>query len=372
MKIALLGDIALFGHNSISVCPDLCGRYSQIRSILKEFDCVIGNLETPLTSATRCHGGKSAYIKASLEDVEILKYLGVTHVSLANNHMFDYNNQGASDTMKALDNAGIAWFGLNGASRYLEMDDCKVAFHGYCCWSTNPCSVLKGNRRFGVNPLDPCIMEKDLVNDEEEGYLSILSCHWGQEHVHYPNSDHISLARSLAKDHSFILHGHHPHVLQGFETVDDSLILYSLGNFCFDDVYSRSSRKPLIEMSNANRQSCICSISVCNNKITNYQLIPIINNKDGVFLDYDDSTLEDLSKWSEALRHVDDEYERKRSEIIASYIASRKKKRTFSWYLRRLRFDSVKMIAAAKKNKKCYKADIEDYCARVNSKNGKK
>ena len=41
---------------------------------------------------------------------------------------------------------------------------------------------------------------------------------------------------------------HHPHVAQGIEMHKSSLIAYSLGNFCFDDVYTSVSKAPLVKL----------------------------------------------------------------------------------------------------------------------------
>ena len=243
MRIALLGDIALFGKNTAR-SRDWRHRFLGIRDILHGCDFVIGNLETPLTAGTRTVGGKSAYIKGFPEDAEILKYLGVSHVSLANNHIFDYGARGLSDTVSCLEQNGIAWYGINGKS--IELGNCAV-LSGFCCYSTNAAGLDR--RTDFVNLLDPPEMEKAIRQAEEKNLLPILSCHWGEEHVHFPNYDHVELARGLARKHTIVVHGTHPHVIQGTETVGESLIHYSLGNFCFDDVYTSRSKDPLIRLS---------------------------------------------------------------------------------------------------------------------------
>ncbi len=89
MRIAFLGDIALFGKNTKNA-GNWQDRFAEIKTILDTCNYVVGNLETPLTDYTKTIGGKSAYIKGKPDDAYILKYLGFTHVSLANSHMFDY------------------------------------------------------------------------------------------------------------------------------------------------------------------------------------------------------------------------------------------------------------------------------------------
>lgn len=49
MKIALLGDIALFGKYDVNKNPDIYVYFEEIAKLLCKFDYVIGNLETPFT-----------------------------------------------------------------------------------------------------------------------------------------------------------------------------------------------------------------------------------------------------------------------------------------------------------------------------------
>ncbi len=47
MKIALLGDIALFGKYNVNKNPDVYLYFEDVAKLLGKFDYVIGNLETP-------------------------------------------------------------------------------------------------------------------------------------------------------------------------------------------------------------------------------------------------------------------------------------------------------------------------------------
>ena len=87
MKIALLGDIAFFGKNSIKKNSSLFNYYKDVKCYLADYDIVIANLETPFNDSSKPYGYKSAYIDSDIENVEILKYLGVSIVNLANNHI---------------------------------------------------------------------------------------------------------------------------------------------------------------------------------------------------------------------------------------------------------------------------------------------
>ncbi|MCI8375938.1 MAG: CapA family protein [Lachnospiraceae bacterium] len=357
MKIALLGDIALFGENTAEYYKKFTTRLAWVKSALEECDYVIGNLETPLTDCNKVIGGKSAYIKGSTKDAELLKWLGVTHVSLANNHVFDYGIKGMNDTIKTLEARNIKWYGVNKKNEKIADKDSSISLRGYCCYSTN-------GKGLGENP--PCVdifnpyqMEKEIEIDEANGCLTLLSCHWGQEHVHFPNFDHVCTMRKMLKNHEVIVHGHHPHVIQGIEQIGKSIVSYSLGNFCFDDVYTNKSKEPLIKLSPANRESFIWIITINNNHILDYYCIPF--SFYSCIYQRDDNICRKIDEWSEKIHINPREYNKLRNKMLLEYINSRKKKRNLTWYVKRFNTESIKIIIGARKNKNCYNQLIEKY-----------
>jgi poly-gamma-glutamate synthesis protein (capsule biosynthesis protein) len=189
--------------------------------------------------------------------------------------------------------------------------------------------------------------------DKTNKYLSVLSCHWGEEHVHYPNPSHVFLARQLAQQFSFIIHGHHPHVLQGIEKVNKSLISYSLGNALFDDVYTSKSKDPLITLSEANRTTGIIEIEIANNTISRWEFIPYVFSNDIISFGKVENIHDHMQSWSNSLT-IDDAYISRRNQIRNDYIASRKKMRDFKWYISRLNLDSLRMIYSGKRNQKYF------------------
>lgn len=361
MKIAFIGDIGLFGCNSNLSYKKIVERFGTVRNILKDCDYIVGNLETPLTEKKKTCGGKSAYIKGQCSDVEILSFLGVTHVSLANNHIFDFRKNGCADTIRVLNEANISWFGLDKKYCVLKKENEKVCLHGYCCWSTNAYGMMTEGKNYGVNILDPKIIEKDLEMDVKNNRFSIISCHWGQEHIHYPNADHINLARKLAKNNKLFIYGHHPHVIQGIETVADSLVCYSLGNFCFDDVYTSKSKMPLVKMTEDNRESLIVIITIKKNKITQKKITVIYDDGTSIESDLTQKIREQLAIWSNLPKEMTTKYIENRNMHLQSYYNQRKKSRDFKWYITRCNLESVKMIFRSIYNSGQYKKVMKDY-----------
>lgn len=357
MRVALLGDIALFGKNTIAA-GSYQKRMLKLREVLSGCDYVVCNLETPLTYSNRTIGGKSAYIKGSPEDVRILTWLGVTHACLANNHMYDYRRVGLDDTISCLESVGIAWYGADRKGVSIEGNTLSIMLRGYCCYSTNPKGI--GYNAPCVDVLDPRIMEKDINDDEELGRLTVMSCHWGQEHVHVPSIDHMKLIRHICQHRRVIVHGHHPHVLQGIESESESLVIYSLGNCCFDDVYTSKSRHPLIKLSRANEETCVVIVEVTNKGKIEHEIIPFSFTNDYVI---DNSIKSKIEEWSSVLALDYKTLDKMRSQSMKQYIDSRKKLRDFEWYFKRMNLESARMIRSARMHRNLYEKTIKSWIA---------
>ena len=114
MKIAFLGDIALIEKYDLTKSPNIKNKLKDLSLILAEYDYVIGNLESPLTGVDKTMVCKSMHLKSPTVNVELLKFLHIDAVSLANNHSYDFGKKGLIETISTLDDSGIEWFGVNG------------------------------------------------------------------------------------------------------------------------------------------------------------------------------------------------------------------------------------------------------------------
>ena len=63
--------------------------------------------------------------------------------------------------------------------------------------------------------------------------VMVVFLHWGTEYMTIPNEDQRALAVILCDLGVKLVVASHPHVLQGHEWINDTLIHYSLGNFVF-------------------------------------------------------------------------------------------------------------------------------------------
>lgn len=355
MKLALLGDIALIGIFSVYRNTSMIRNgWGEVMTVISDHDYVVGNLESPFSFSRIKHGAKSAFLCTEPENVELLKMLHVNAVTIANNHMFDYGREGYELTKKILDEASIEWFGAEGNDLKVEIDGNKLAFTGWCCYSTNPQGCVCYGE-YGLNELDVSVVERRLREYSNEGWLNIAAIHTGIEHVNYPSLDTICLANRLAKTGPMIYYGHHPHVVQPVIMSGESLIAYSLGNFCFDDIYAKSTDKdPLVKMSAANRSSFILSVTIEKNKIIEYEIIPIFISNTGIEVGHG-ATKELLDGYLNSMNSMSSEnYATMRHEQRMEWVRPRMAKRDLAWVLKRLRPMYVKLMLTNKRNAKNY------------------
>lgn len=368
MKIALLGDIALFGAYSITNNSKLIGTQGVMgggKEYLNKFDLVVGNLETPFSIDKKTYGAKSAYLCSDTVNVELLKELNISIVNLANNHMFDYGKEGYETTKRVLNQSGIKYFGTEGKTVDFEKEGNKLRFSGYCCYSTNPLNLAKNQGGYGVNKYNVADVKSAMKQASDEGFLNIVAAHVGLEHINFPSLDHVRAARKLADVCPYIYYGHHPHVIQGVEEYKGSLIAHSLGNFCFDDIYTgKKQDEPLVKLTEQNRTGMILELTIENNKVIEWKEQLIYIGKDGsINLISDDNRT--IDSYYIAIKDCENnpDYEAERRKIINERIKARKSKRDIKWVLQRLRPRYVRLMIDMKRNAKLYVENVKKYIA---------
>ncbi len=336
MKIAFLGDIAFLGQFDKSKNSSAEKKLSFLKKELERFDYVVANLESPLTDRERTLVCKSMHLKAAPCNVDLLKYLNISAVSLANNHIADYGRKGLNDTIQILEKAGIGWFGIGNKSLELFIKGEKVNISGYCCYSSN--GTHYGGKT-GVNLLTLDELENQLKKDEANGAFSVMAVHWGMEHTNYPAYEHIKLAHNLLEKHTAVICGHHPHIVQGIERINTSIIAYSLGNAIFDTCVSKNGRLK-VELNEDNRKGIIFGVDVEKGKIIDYEVSGFYIGNTGI---EKWNMNEHISMISEKLTQIDDaeQYEAMRMSQFQKVIESKFGKHDLKWLMSRMNYYAV-------------------------------
>jgi len=357
MKIAFLGDIALIGKYDLTKNHKAKERLKELSEKLSEYDYVVGNLESPLTNQEKTMVCKSMHLRSSSVNVELLKYLHIDAVSLANNHLYDFGSKGLEETIKTLDENGIDWFGANSRHIVKEIRGEKISLSGYCCYSTNGTGYIRRKKSVGINPLTIDNVMSQIDKDIDDKAFSVMSFHWGDEHTNYPKYEHIQLAKQIADKKNVLICGHHPHIIQGVQRINNSIVAYSLGNFLFDDCTSITGSFVLKQNSN-NKKSFIFEVEIENNDVVSEKYHGFKDKEDGfVFFDIEN----ELHQISQPLNEIDalDKYEEKRKLQISKVMEEKFGNRNFKWLMSRLNYYSLGAYITAKLRRKRYLKEAE-------------
>jgi poly-gamma-glutamate synthesis protein (capsule biosynthesis protein) len=354
MKIALLGDICLTGKFDLESNPEAFSQFDQVKSALEDCDLVVGNLESPFTNKASSLVCKAIHIKSPAINTRLLQYLGINAVSLANNHIFDYGHKGYRSTLAALEDAGIGYFGTENQTLTMEKAGEKVMFGGFCCLSTHP---SKANDR-GVNTLGPASFEGFLKAARTKGAFPVTSVHWGDENIHFPREEHVRFAREMALSYHYLLQGHHPHVVHGLESSGQSLLAYSLGNFCTDQHASWAVRDLTVIRSAANRESFILKVTIEDGQICNHEVLPIVDEGTSIIVN-DSEVQSKIKTYSAALS---DPYSRPTRPVVTAPRDSTEPARfSPTWLLRRLNYHFIGAYLKGIKNRIRYRFYFSKY-----------
>ena len=74
-------------------------------------------------------------------------------------------------------------------------------------------------------------VKQDIEKVKDKVDVVIVAMHWGVEYTNTPTAYEIDAAEFLADQGVNIVIGTHPHVVQPVTWIDDTLVIYSLGNF---------------------------------------------------------------------------------------------------------------------------------------------
>jgi len=229
LKILALGDYFYSESNKNSKL------FSGIKNLISKNDLIISNLEGPITSKKNSSVIKAGKVlKQSDRSIQILKKNGVNLVSLANNHIFDYGDEGVKNTIEVCKNEHLKFLGINQKEKdaykinVIKINNFKIGIFALTEYSTylNDYSFVTPN-------FTDIRVEKEIKEKAKELDFIILYIHAGVENVPFPIKKIRNRYRKLIESGADIIFGNHTHVPQGWEKYKNGYIFYSLGNLFF-------------------------------------------------------------------------------------------------------------------------------------------
>jgi len=256
ITLLLVGDIMLNRGIEYMIEKEGKGDFSfpffMIKDHLDQADLVFGNLEGPISDKGEKVGSIYSF-RAEPQAVNGLKYAGFDILSLANNHMLDYQRIALEDTMQILKENGIDYVGAGFnkeeafSLKIKEIKDTKIGFLAYT--DLGPATWQATDEKSGMAWLfeeDIEEVKKDIENAKEKVDVLIISLHSGEEYQSEPTASQIKLSQIFVDSGADLIVGHHPHVVQKMAKYQTGLIFYSLGNFVFDQAFSQETQQALL------------------------------------------------------------------------------------------------------------------------------
>jgi poly-gamma-glutamate synthesis protein (capsule biosynthesis protein) len=209
----------------------------KIKPIISKYDLAFYNQESLLGGTSL---GLSSYprFNAPQEVGDAFLDAGFNLVSFANNHALDMGEKGILSSLnywkdkqeKGIMTAGsYASFEDREKDVIMEKNGIKYTLLSYTT-TTNGLPVPKG-KEYLVNVYNYEQAKKDIERLRDKVDLLMVAMHWGEEYTHTPVEEQKQIANELAMLGVDIIIGHHPHVIQPIDFIDNTMVIYSLGNF---------------------------------------------------------------------------------------------------------------------------------------------
>lgn len=235
VTITAVGDVTIgrnVQHNGTSIFEkelqkqdgDINFIFRNVKDIFESDDLTIANFEGVLADSYSIPSNKknnSFLFLAPTSYVTALTDNSVEAVTMENNHVGDFGDDGVASTIAAMESAGVVWSNADHMGVY-EAQGLKIAMLAY--------QTL--NQPISSEQLKD-VVAADIATAKETCDLVIVSFHWGDELDYAPKSNQIMLGRAAVDAGADLVLGHHSHRINPIECYNGKYIVYSLANCSF-------------------------------------------------------------------------------------------------------------------------------------------
>jgi poly-gamma-glutamate synthesis protein (capsule biosynthesis protein) len=228
------GEIALGDLEKAS--PETADHLLNHLPVYQEADVAMVNLGNSLaTAATSLE--EEYHHRPRPEAVAALKASGIDLVGLTSEQTMKYGEQGLSETLDTLDQAGIYRVGAGRDQRearrpeILDVKGQRIAYLIYTPDNSQPATADKA----GMNVQNKSAIIDDVTALRDQVDWVVVNYRWTGELSTKPNQQQVELAHAAIDAGADLVVGYHPSQLQGSEVYQDRPIVYALSDFIFQD-----------------------------------------------------------------------------------------------------------------------------------------
>lgn len=215
---------------------DFTDMFTYIKPIIEKYDLRFYNQETIIGGKNLGLSNYPCFNSPDEIGSDLVNKIGFNLVNTATNHTMDKGKTGAlysANFWEKEQNAIMVGSYSSNEKRNTfdvhEINGITYGFLGYT-YGTNGIPVPAGYE-YVVNLYSDTQVKQDIEQIRDKVDVLIVSMHWGVEYTHTPTTEQKRQAEYLSSLGVDVIIGHHPHVIQPIEYVNDTLVFYSLGNF---------------------------------------------------------------------------------------------------------------------------------------------
>jgi poly-gamma-glutamate capsule biosynthesis protein CapA/YwtB (metallophosphatase superfamily) len=276
LTFAFAGDTMLARKVATVVQSNAAGNYQypfqKVSDYFNSCDFTCLNLESMITNVGTADAAKASQgnaLRADPAAINGLTYCGISAVSIANDHAFDYGRAGFEDCLKRLKSANIPYVGGGYtfdeaySAKIFNVKGTRVALIGFTLvGDETTIRAQKDDFSQGLTAqsgvawfygVKYCDME--IVNARAQADIVVVFFCDGTEYATVQNLEQDTFEHQCIDQGADLVIGLHPHVVQPVMKYHNGYLAYSVGNFVWD------------ESSNADKHGLILEVKVQNKKI---------------------------------------------------------------------------------------------------------
>jgi len=278
IKVLITGDTHLGGGRVLDLAL-ACEKeklFGQFLNMFQQADLTITNLESPLLDKGTPIHKIGPNLKSPVKALGILKSVGFDLLTLANNHIMDYGEEGLKSTLNACSKAGIRTVGagMNFEEIHkpfvIEINDISICIINI---TENEFSTANEDSpgAYALNLVQNFHLIKD--HSASADYVIVI-IHGGHENYPLPSPRMKETYRFFVEAGANAVIGHHPHCFSSYEIYKNTPVFYSIGNFLFD--WDKSTKTDWNE-------GFMVQLSIAK-KSLKFDTIPYVQNSENVGL----------------------------------------------------------------------------------------
>ncbi len=216
--------------------------HPEVAQAMNSMDLMWLNNEFAYSDRGAPMNGKKYTFCAEPSHATWLHDLGVDIVGLANNHVFDYGAEAFEDTLATLETEGIPYVGAGRnleqamAPVYLQAGDFTIAYVAASRAEKYKLTPQATDTEGGIlRCYDNALFLQSIKEAAANADYVIALPHWGTEYSTVLETAQTEGAKEYIEAGADAVIGAHPHILQGIQYVEGKPVVYSLGNFWFNN-----------------------------------------------------------------------------------------------------------------------------------------